>query len=356
MFRLIAPMLIGVSISGLLQVAPAKAAPLPSESDLLGIERVCAGGRTYGFSASVSAALTDWRKGAVDASSRGAVESLGAIIARIPHDVTESKIFTDYTKCIRDLIEKFLTTPDPNKVLMEPTVLELKTARFAFTSPLHQSEESEEIAVQTRTHGMFAQRVKMQAFLEAAVIPNFDSTHCPAKGNTPTLVVGFLVVDKQKPFVDRVSVTNDPTGTIGVLRISDVPSTISKKFSDFKVKMGSYADCVQLDREVRGDLIVTYYDYQSVARTDYFSIQLYLDRSQDGALHILKFFATHESERPNRMIDDDRCAKKTTLSEDDRVFEIFDQYKQDLTCEAHDAIDALNDFDATLHRRSNWQH
>jgi len=187
MFRLIVPMLIGVSIFGLLKVDRAKAAPLPSESDLAGIERVCAGGRTYGFSASLSAAPQDWRKGAVDASSHVAVENLGSIIARIPHDVTESKIYTDYTKCIRDLIEKFLTTPDPNKVLMEPTVLELKAARFAFTSPLRRSEETEEIAVETRTHGMFAQRVKMQAFLEAAVVPNFDSTHCPAKGNMPML-------------------------------------------------------------------------------------------------------------------------------------------------------------------------
>src|SRR5262249_49014007 len=235
MFCLIIPMLIGTSIFGLLEIDPAKAAPVPSESDLLGIERVCAGGRTYGFSASISTALKDWRKGAVNASAGAAVESLGSIIARIPHDATESKLYTDYTKCIQDLINKFLTTPDPNKVLMEPTVLEVKTARFVRFGI---KRETEELEIQTRTHGMLTQRVRMQAFLKAAVIPNFDSVDCPAKGNMPILVAGFLIVDNQPSMFPRVTLTNDTTGTIGVLWISDVPSILSKKFDDFKAKMG----------------------------------------------------------------------------------------------------------------------
>jgi hypothetical protein len=86
---------------------------LPTAGEIDGIVYGCAGGRSYGFTSSVSAGFKEWRKGVVNGSLRASAESVGAILSRVPVDAAESKIYETYTKCFKDAIAQFLTSQSP---------------------------------------------------------------------------------------------------------------------------------------------------------------------------------------------------------------------------------------------------
>lgn len=89
---------------------------LPTSEEIQSIIELCAGGRSYGFKASVAAALKKWREGVLKGSADASVETIGAVLSRIPTDASESKIYETYTKCVKDTIGQFLAPPSVKRL------------------------------------------------------------------------------------------------------------------------------------------------------------------------------------------------------------------------------------------------
>jgi hypothetical protein len=254
-------------ISCLLVSASLNAAKLPTEDEIKGVERLCAGGRTYSFSAGVSAALRNWRMGSVNASANTAIESLGSVIARIPHDATDSRIYSAYTSCVVNLIDKFLNTADPNKPRRQQTILDLV--------PDYAQELPSTVAIVTRSDGMTAENATANSSLYIWVVPDYDSSNCPVRVRHALAITRITLETPYPPgVVRRVTLTNEPTGRIGTLELADVRRQVRDKFEALRREMGNYGGCIKLDDHLHGDINIGYTDYEGSAKQAHFSFDI----------------------------------------------------------------------------------
>jgi len=88
-------------------------APLPSDNDVSGIVKACAGGRSQQIEGDLEAKIELWKRGA-QISGKASKEDLGAILKEVPANQQISpELYKTYTDCILNAMSKYLTSIVP---------------------------------------------------------------------------------------------------------------------------------------------------------------------------------------------------------------------------------------------------
>ncbi|MBC5782333.1 hypothetical protein H8N03_05210 [Ramlibacter sp. USB13] len=117
-----------VLLGSALSQAAAYAQAVPSEGQIDSIIKLCAAGQQYSASASISAALRDWRKGVLAGSIGASAGTIGSALQTVDGQQTNSANYATYTKCIADTLAKFLEPP-------KKSYQHLETAPLAYMFP-----------------------------------------------------------------------------------------------------------------------------------------------------------------------------------------------------------------------------
>jgi hypothetical protein len=84
-------------------------ATLPSDEEVSGILKACAGGRFQQIEGDLEAKISMWKRG-VEASGKASKEDLGAILKQVPQNQQISpELYKTYTDCILNAMSKYLT-------------------------------------------------------------------------------------------------------------------------------------------------------------------------------------------------------------------------------------------------------
>lgn len=100
-----------IAIFQLILSENACAQSLPSDEDVTGIMKLCAGGRLQRYEGEVLGKIEFWKKG-VSGTGSASIVDLGALLSTIKTDPNSVKLYQQYVECIKGSIQSFLEKPN----------------------------------------------------------------------------------------------------------------------------------------------------------------------------------------------------------------------------------------------------
>jgi hypothetical protein len=99
----------------LFTLVPVRSAALPSDDEVSGIVKACAGGRFQQIEGDIEGKISIWKRNAV-ASGKASKEYLGAILKTVPQNEQISpENYKTYTDCIINALSKYLSAAAPSE-------------------------------------------------------------------------------------------------------------------------------------------------------------------------------------------------------------------------------------------------